>query len=94
MLASFCAKDAAVLAGTCVTVDDGVLVLGEPHPASATPTTAMMVGTTPRRMTFRPPVGFDGAPIGVQRSNSLAGAVATGSEPTVTTYHRALGRAT
>jgi hypothetical protein len=55
MLASFCAKDAAVLAGTCVTVDDGVLVLGEPHPASATPTTAMMVARAPRRITFRPP---------------------------------------
>jgi hypothetical protein len=51
MLASFGAKGEAVLAGACVTlvvlVGNGLPVLEEPHPASATPTTAMMVGTAP-----------------------------------------------
>jgi hypothetical protein len=59
MWASSGAKGAAVLAGACVTVvvvvGDGVLVFEESHPAGATPTTAMMVGTAARRMTFRPP---------------------------------------
>jgi hypothetical protein len=51
MSASSGANDAAALAGACVTgvvvVADGVLVLEEPHPASAAPTTAMMVATAP-----------------------------------------------
>lgn len=50
------AKGAAVLAGGCLTVlvvgDVDVLAVEEPHPASATPTTAM-IGRAARPLTFR-----------------------------------------
>jgi hypothetical protein len=58
MSASSGARGAAVLADGCstvlVAVDDDVLVVNEPHPASATPTTATIVGTA-ARMIFRFP---------------------------------------
>jgi hypothetical protein len=69
MLAFFGAKGEAVLAGACVTlvvlVGNGVPVVEESHPPSATPTTAMMIGTAPRRMT-------SGAQLGLVRSERPA----------------------
>ena len=53
---------------TVVVVDDHVLVK-KPHPASAIPTTAMMVATAARCMMVRFPVGFGGDPLGLQRSS-------------------------
>jgi hypothetical protein len=59
MSASCGARGAAVLVGGWLTVpvvgDDDVLVVEKPHPASVTPTRAMMVDTAARRMMFTVP---------------------------------------
>ena len=70
MSASCGARGAAILVGGWLTVptvgDDDVLVIEEPHPATATPTTAMMVGTARRMMFTVLGLGFGGGPIGLQ----------------------------
>ena len=74
MSASCGAGGAAVLICGCLTVptvgDEEVLVIEEPHPASATPTTAMMVGTARRIMFTVLGLGFGGDPIALQPNSS------------------------